>query len=199
MSTRVVACVGAVIKDDAGRLLLIKRGHDPGKGLWSLPGGRVEAGESDEEAVVREVREETGLIVALGRLIGSVLLPGGSDNRGRETQFDVRDYTVTVTGGSLAAGDDADDVMWAGPGELGGLPLTDGLLKALRGWGVVLPPMPLATLGSPATLVEGLPGGISSPASAPPTAWMLVVNMSTNQGYVVKTFTVVKTFARRGV
>jgi 8-oxo-dGTP diphosphatase len=136
VTTRVIPCVGAVIKDDAGRLLLIKRGHDPGKGLWSLPGGRVEAGETDEEAVVREVREETGLVVVPGRLIGSVLLPGGSDNRGRETRFDVRDYAVAVTGGSLAAGDDADDVMWAGPGELGGLPLTDGLLGTLQRWGV---------------------------------------------------------------
>jgi ADP-ribose pyrophosphatase YjhB (NUDIX family) len=134
----VIACVGAVIKDDAGRLLLIKRGHDPGRGLWSVPGGRVEAGETDEEAVAREVREETGLIVAPGPLIGSVRLPAGVGSHGIGTEFDVRDYAAAVTGGQLAAGDDADDVMWACPDELGALPLTDGLLGTLRGWGVVL-------------------------------------------------------------
>src|SRR5258708_29917026 len=127
-TTRVIPCVGAIIKDDAGRLLLIKRGHDPGRGLWSVPGGRVEAGETDEEAVVREVREETGLIVAPGPLIGSVRRPGGAD-----TLLDIRDYVVTVTGGQLAAGDDADDVMWAFPDDLVALPLTDRLLGALRG------------------------------------------------------------------
>ena len=137
MSTRVVPCVGAVVKDDAGRLRLITRGPDPGRGLWSIPGGRVEAGETDEEAVAREVREETGLSVVPGPLIGSVLLPGGIDSHGTGIQFDVRDYAAKVAGGRLAAGDDADDVIWASPADLGALPLAHGLLGALRGWGVV--------------------------------------------------------------
>jgi 8-oxo-dGTP pyrophosphatase MutT (NUDIX family) len=55
---RSVPCVGAVITDGAGRLLLIQRGHDPGRGLWSIPGGRVEDGETDAAALVREVRAE---------------------------------------------------------------------------------------------------------------------------------------------
>ncbi len=58
-----VPCVGAIITDPAGRLLLIKRGHEPEAGRWSVPGGRIEPGESDEQALVREVREETGLTV----------------------------------------------------------------------------------------------------------------------------------------
>ena len=132
MTIIVIPCVGAVIKDRSGRLLLIRRGHEPGKGQWSIPGGRVEAGESDAEALAREVREETGLVVAVGRLLGSVRRPAGD---GRE--FDIRDYAATVTGGALVPGDDADDAAWAGPAELDGLPLTSGLLETLRSWGVV--------------------------------------------------------------
>jgi ADP-ribose pyrophosphatase YjhB (NUDIX family) len=122
-----------VIKDGSGRLLLIKRGHEPGKGLWSIPGGRVEAGESDANALVREVREETGLVVTAGRLIGSVRRPAGVTG----SEFDIRDYEVSVTGGTLTPGDDADDAVWAGPTELASLPLADGLLAALRSWGVL--------------------------------------------------------------
>jgi 8-oxo-dGTP diphosphatase len=131
----VIPCVGAVIKDGSGRLLLIKRGHEPGKGLWSIPGGRVEAGESDTAALVREVREETGLLVTPGRLMGSVRRPAGG---GGDGAFDIRDYAAAVAGGALVPGDDADDAAWAGPAELDALPLTEGLLDALRSWGAVL-------------------------------------------------------------
>lgn len=128
----VIPCVGAIITDAAGRLLLVKRGHEPGKGLWSIPGGRVEPGETDEQAVIREVCEETGLAVRPGRLVGAVrrAAPGGA-------VLDIRDYAATVTGGTLAAGDDADDIRWAGRDELAGLPLTGGLADALAAWGVL--------------------------------------------------------------
>jgi len=127
-----IPCVGAIITDAAGRLLLIKRGHEPGKGQWSIPGGRVEPGETDEQAVIREVREETGLAVRPGRLIGAArhAAPG-------EVVLDIRDYAATVTGGALAAGDDADDARWADRAALAGLPLTDGLAEALTDWGVL--------------------------------------------------------------
>lgn len=132
MPLRVIPCVGAIIKDPAGRLLLIKRGHEPGKGLWSVPGGRIEAGETDAEALVREVREETGLTVTPGPLIGSVRRPGGDG-----TELDIRDYAALISGGELAAGDDADDARWVAPEDLGSLSLTAGLLDALRDWQVV--------------------------------------------------------------
>lgn len=127
-----IPCVGAIITDAAGRLLLIRRGHEPGKGLWSLPGGRVEPGETDAQALVREVAEETGLAVRPGELIGSVrrAAPGGR-------VFDIRDYAATVAGGTLTAGDDADDARWARPAELAALPLTDGLADTLARWGVI--------------------------------------------------------------
>ncbi len=136
---REVAAVGAIAIED-GRILLIKRGHAPSVGLWSLPGGRVEAGETDAEAVRREMAEETGLDVEVGPLAGEVVRPGVGD-----TVYRIRDYVVTVvrgadTGGGAGdpiAGDDADDVAWVAIERLGERDLTDGLVQSLRGWAVL--------------------------------------------------------------
>jgi 8-oxo-dGTP diphosphatase len=127
-----VPCVGAIVKDEAGRLLLIQRGHEPETGRWSLPGGRIEPGESDTQAVVRETREETGLQVTCGALVGSVERPGL-----RGAVLDIRDYSATVTGGTLTAGDDAADARWVSPADLARLPLTSGLAETLIAWGVL--------------------------------------------------------------
>lgn len=127
-----VRCVGAVVVDNAGRLLVIRRGRPPGEGLWSLPGGRVEPGETDAVAVIRELCEETGLEVAVGRLIGTVDRPG----QGGAT-YDIHDYAATVVGGGLRAGDDAADARWVTPAVLRELPTTPGLLDALTGWEVL--------------------------------------------------------------
>jgi len=132
MSGYVIPCVGAVIKDDRGRLLLIKRGHAPGAGLWSLPGGRIEPGETDAEALVREMREETGLVIEAGQLIGTVRRPTQDGGL-----LDIRDYAATVTGGTLRAGDDAADARWVAASELETLPVTEGLVEALTSWGVL--------------------------------------------------------------
>jgi len=132
-----IPCVGAIIADADGRLLLIKRGHPPQAGRWSLPGGRIEPGESDEQALVREVLEETGLRVSPGRLVGSVERPGLGD-----AVLDIRDYAAAVTGGELNPGDDADDARWVSPRDLGDLPLTSGLAETLADWGVLGPSHP---------------------------------------------------------
>jgi 8-oxo-dGTP diphosphatase len=124
--------VGAVIKDGQGRLLLIKRGHAPGAGLWSLPGGRIEPGETDAEALVREMREETGLVIEAGQLIGAVRRPARDDDI-----LDIRDYAATVTGGTLRPGDDAADARWVDVSELESLPLTEGLVQTLTDWGIL--------------------------------------------------------------
>jgi 8-oxo-dGTP diphosphatase len=130
-----VPCVGAVMHDDAGRLLLVRRGHEPGRGLWSLPGGRVEPGETLAEAVEREVLEETGLRVRAGAPVGRIQLPGPG------VTFDVHDLACTLADADQhpVAGDDADDVVFADAATLERLPCTPGLLGILRGWGVVLP------------------------------------------------------------
>ncbi len=130
-----IPCVGAIIRDAAGRLLLIKRGHDPEAGRWSLPGGRVEPGESDVQALVREMREETGLIVQPGPLVGAVERPGPGGS-----VLEIRDYAATVTGGTLAAGDDAVDARWVAAADVARLPLTTGLTDALTAWGVLADP-----------------------------------------------------------
>lgn len=89
----------------------------------------MEDGESDAAALIRELREETGLTVEAGALAGAVERPGV----GVEV-FVIRDYLATVTGGSLAAGDDAADARWCSHDELVRLPLTPGLLDALTTW-----------------------------------------------------------------
>jgi 8-oxo-dGTP diphosphatase len=132
MSGSLIPCVGAVIKDERGRLLLIRRGHDPGAGLWSLPGGRVEPGETDAEALVREMREETGLVVQAGRLLGSVRRPYRDGD-----VIDIRDYMATVIGGTLNAGDDAAEARWVDEEDFASLPVTEGLAEILTSWGVL--------------------------------------------------------------
>lgn len=124
--------MGAIVFDAADRLLLVQRGRPPGAGLWSLPGGRLEPGESDEAGLRRELLEETGLRVVVGRLAGTVERPGPDG-----VTYVIRDYLATVSGGAPTAGDDAADVRWCTPGELARLPLTDGLVDALTGWGVL--------------------------------------------------------------
>jgi 8-oxo-dGTP diphosphatase len=129
----VVACVGAVVQDAAGRLLLIRRGHAPHAGLWSLPGGRVEAGETLEQAVRREMLEETGLLVRPGAVVGRIRIPGVG------VVYDVVDLACTLDppDQQAVAGDDATDVVLADPATLERLPCTPRLVETLRGWGVL--------------------------------------------------------------
>ena len=134
MSASVIPCVGAVVTDGQGRLLVIQRGHDPGAGLWSIPGGRIEPGETDAQALVRELLEETNMQVKVGKLIGRVQRPGLGG-----AVIDIRDYAATVTGGTLRAGDDAADARWVTAAELARLEVTEGLIEALTEWGVLGP------------------------------------------------------------
>lgn len=127
-----VACAGAVVHDDAGRLLLIRRGREPGRGRWSLPGGRCEAGEDAATAAVREAYEETGLIVTAGDVVGRVERPGPGG-----AVYVIDDVACAVVDGTLAPGDDADDARWVDRSELARLPVTAGLIEALTRWDVL--------------------------------------------------------------
>lgn len=102
--------VGAVVIDK-GRVLLVRRGHEPLKGKWSLPGGLLELGELIVDGVVREVEEETGLTVEAIELIELV------DRVHREAErvryhYVIADYLCRVVGGKLRARSDAEDVRW---------------------------------------------------------------------------------------
>jgi 8-oxo-dGTP diphosphatase len=131
MTARVLAA-GAVVRDDAGRLLLVRRAKDPEAGRWTLPGGRVEPGESPAAAAAREVAEETGLAVAVGREWLVLERPAGPD-----AVFEIHDFVAEPVGGVLRAGDDAADTGWFTPAELTAMPLTTGLLGHLATAGFV--------------------------------------------------------------
>ena len=106
--------VGAVIVQD-GRVVLVRRGHEPLAGQWSLPGGGVEVGETLEDAVVREMREETGLEVDVGPVI-EVFDRITRDPEGRvRYHYVLVDYLCWPRAGTLAAGSDVDAAVFAAP------------------------------------------------------------------------------------
>lgn len=121
--------MGAIVHDNAGRLLLVRRRNPPSAGLWSLPGGRVEPGERDAEAVVREVAEETALDVEPHALAGVVRRPAPDGST-----YVIRDYVCTLRGGTLAAADDALEATWASLADLDGLALVPLLREVLQDW-----------------------------------------------------------------
>lgn len=102
--------VGAIVVD-RGRVLLVRRGTEPLRGQWSLPGGLVEVGEALAAALVREVNEETGLEVKVVELIELLDRIHREDGRVR-FHYVIADYLCKVVGGSLRAASDADEVRW---------------------------------------------------------------------------------------
>jgi len=126
-------CVGAVVVDDENRLLLIRRGHGAAQGEWSVPGGRVEAGELLAEAVVREPAEETGLEGICGDLIGWV------ERLDDDHHFVILDFTATVLDPDQVpvAGDDAAEVAWVPVHEVAERNLVGGLAEFLHDHGVI--------------------------------------------------------------
>lgn len=128
---RPILGVGAIIAD-GGRVLLVERGHDPLKGVWSLPGGIVEVGEYLEDAVRREVREETGLDVEPVSVVEVFerIIP---DRNGRtEYHYVLIDYLCRPTGGELRADSDVSDARWVPRGELASYRITEGTLGVIE-------------------------------------------------------------------
>lgn len=129
---RIVQAAAAVVFREDGRLLLVRRGREPQRGRWSVPGGKVEPGETVAQAAVRETREETGVRVRVDHELGTVRIPAGAD-----LVYEVRDVAATYLGGVLRPGDDADAARWATPDELLSLTTTDGLREHLVRFGVL--------------------------------------------------------------
>lgn len=126
---RPVLGVSAAIFRD-GRVLLAQRALAPWAGAWSLPGGKVEAGERLAEAVAREIREEIGLDIVVGPLAGisEVLPENGSQGR----HFVVLAYAARWCGGEPVTGDEVAALRWIDPEDLAGIETTPGLGPILR-------------------------------------------------------------------
>lgn len=130
-----VPAVAAIIMRD-GEILLVRRGAEPGIGKWSVPGGSVEIGERLEEALKREVREETGLEIEVGDLAGLTDLIVKKND---EIQFHyvLIDYFATAMSGEPVAATDACDCRWVPLDEIGNYDVTTSLLDRLREHGLV--------------------------------------------------------------
>lgn len=129
--SRPVVGVGAVVLD-GDRVLLIKRGHEPLKGQWSLPGGRVESGETLEQAIAREVQEETGLDVEVGPIV-DVLDRISHDAEGRvEHHFVLVDFACRPSGGVLCSASDADAAEWVALDDLARYGVAEVTVRVIR-------------------------------------------------------------------
>jgi mutator protein MutT len=119
-------CVGAIAVDE-DLILLIRRGRGPAQGVWSVPGGRVEAGETLAEAVVRELHEETGLTAVCEGLVGWV------ERIIEDHHYVILDFSVTILSSSdPVAGDDAAEAAWVPLHDVADLTLADGLAEFLH-------------------------------------------------------------------
>jgi 8-oxo-dGTP diphosphatase len=119
-----------VVSDD--RLLLVRRGRGPAQGEWAVPGGRVERGETLAEAVVRELREETGIAGACGGLVGWV------ERIGDDHHYVILDFAVVpLDDAEPVAGDDAAEVAWVPLHAVTELQLVEGLAEFLADHGII--------------------------------------------------------------
>jgi 8-oxo-dGTP diphosphatase len=126
--TRPYLAVSAAIFRD-GRVLIVRRGRPPARGLYTLPGGGVELGETLEEAIIREVREETGLAIAPLALVG-FREAIARDAAGRvDRHFVILPFAARWVGGEIALNEELAEAHWRKPDELAGLKTTEGLAE----------------------------------------------------------------------
>lgn len=122
----------AAVIINEGKILLEKRKKEPGKGKWSIPGGLVELGESLEQTVIREVKEETSLEVEKPELIDVVDSISADENGRIKYHFVMVDYFVKLKGGKLKAADDAAELRWVTLNEVENYDLSERFREFLR-------------------------------------------------------------------
>lgn len=113
---------------DGDRVLLVRRGRAPAKGLYAFPGGRVEDGETLERAVRRELLEETGLAAGAVALVETLDI----EREGSGASFRLHVFTAPYLGGAVVAGDDADEAAWFNLAEMAALPVIPSVVAVAR-------------------------------------------------------------------
>lgn len=125
--------VGAIVVHD-GQLLMVQRANEPGRGLWSIPGGRVEHGEYLADALAREVKEETNLDISVGDLLGIAEVTG-------DPHYVILDFEASLSGvGEPIAADDVAEVRWVPLEAVDKLDCTPRFVEFLRAWRVLEDP-----------------------------------------------------------
>ena len=128
---RPIVGIGGVVIEN-GKTVLIRRGSEPLRGQWSIPGGSLELGETLKAGVERELLEETGLVVKVVEFIEVFDRVYGDDKEKPRYHYVIVDYLCSLMGGELRAGGDATDVVWAGEDELGRFGLTETAARILK-------------------------------------------------------------------
>ncbi|MFX1518692.1 MAG: NUDIX hydrolase [Promethearchaeota archaeon] len=131
--TRPLVGVGAlVLDDDNEKILMVKRGNDPGKGKWSFPGGLVNVGEAVREAVKREIKEETGLSVKIGDLAGVIDVVIKDADEKVQYHYVIIDFFAKRERGEIFPRSDAEDVRWIPLKDLISLNVTQTAINLLK-------------------------------------------------------------------
>jgi 8-oxo-dGTP diphosphatase len=126
--------VGAIVVHE-GRVLLVKRGTEPSRGLWAIPGGTLKLGETLQQCAAREILEETGITIRVGACIYVFDCIQRDENEKIKFHFAVVDFAGEYVSGEPQGADDAEEARWLAPQELNELPTAKNTLVALRATG----------------------------------------------------------------
>jgi ADP-ribose pyrophosphatase len=129
--------VGAIVIHE-GKILLVKRGVSPGKGLWAIPGGTLHLGETLQNCAAREILEETGVTIAVGECLYVFDLIEHDKAGNVEFHFVVVDFAALYVAGDPQGADDADEARWFSPEEMAAVPVSQNTIKALHAIGFLV-------------------------------------------------------------